>query len=123
MSFNCRRVQIFEDLMGLLRVRWVALVGPSNGGPTEAAFAVRKPTTVSHLVPYHPVTPPAHQGPTSICTREVAPLGAPEISQRLCAVRMWPGDAGFGAFGAPARLVSVGDVGRPGWSGLRVPRR
>jgi hypothetical protein len=47
MSFNCRRVQIFEDLMGLLRVRWVALVGPSNGGPTAAAFAVRKPTTVT----------------------------------------------------------------------------
>jgi pimeloyl-ACP methyl ester carboxylesterase len=50
-------VQVLADVVGHLRLRRVALFGPSHGAPTAAAYANQAPQTVSHLFLYSAAVP------------------------------------------------------------------
>jgi pimeloyl-ACP methyl ester carboxylesterase len=55
-------VQVLADVVTHLRLRRVALLGPSHGAPTAAAYANQAPQTVSHLILYSAAVPGTEGG-------------------------------------------------------------
>jgi len=121
--------QVLRDVAEHLSFRRFAVMGPSRGGPVAAAFALREPRRVTHLILYGTGAGPLRDGktwphnaseqhdaegllselrtPTLVLCRRGDPFVSPETARRLASAIK---GAKLELLDGEAHLYPVGDV-------------